>query len=174
MSLPGPLLLTCPTSPIRQVKTLAPTPPNNRPKRRGLGVGEPVGARLVLKGGRPLFARRLLFTSQCSLPGLPASQTPIFRVRTTLWRKPHGHAEELLGLQYEDADFDRGTIRHTVSDSIVARHSRHRCVVLRLAYLLPVVRGSGGAYPQGISNVKVTLPHPYRGVAIPLRSPFRL
>jgi hypothetical protein len=51
----------------------------------------------VLKDGRPHFARRLLFTSPCSLPGLPASQTPIFRVRTTLWRRPHGHAEELLG-----------------------------------------------------------------------------
>ena len=62
------------------------------PKLRPLvvGVGEPVGAGLVLKGGRPLFARRLLFTSQCSLPGLPMSQTPIFRVCTTLWRKPHG------------------------------------------------------------------------------------
>ena len=111
------------------------------PKLRPLvvGVGEPVGAGLVLKGSRPLFARRLLFTSQCSLPGLPASQTPIFRVCTTLWRRPHGHAEELLGLQWEDADFDRRTIRHTVSGSIVAQHWRHRCVVLRLAYFLPLV-----------------------------------
>src|SRR5215208_6499566 len=119
------------------VGLLAPAPPSNRPKR-GLGVGELVGAGLVLKGGRSLFARRLLFTSQCSLPSLPASQTPIFRVCTTLWRKPHGHAEELLGLQWEDADFDRRTIRHTVSGSIVAQHSRHRCVVLRLAYFLPL------------------------------------
>ena len=60
------------------VGLLARTPPSTRPKRGGLGVGEPVGAGLVLKGGRPLFARRLLFTSQCSLPGLPRVKRPSF------------------------------------------------------------------------------------------------
>jgi integrase len=64
--------------------------------------------------------------------------------------KPHGHAEELLGLQWEDADFDRRTIRHTVSDSIVAQHSRHRCVVLRLAYFLPLVRNGKRSSVFGI------------------------
>src|SRR5215204_7067987 len=79
-----------------------------KPRPLVVGVGEPLGAGLVLNGGQPLFVRRLLFTSQCSLPGSPASQTPIHCIRTTLWRKPHGHAEELLGLQWEDAVFERG------------------------------------------------------------------
>jgi hypothetical protein len=60
------------------------------------------------------------------------------------------HAEEHLGLQWEDADFDRGTIRHTVSGSVVAQHSRHRCVVLRLAYFLPVVRNGKRSSVFGI------------------------
>ncbi len=69
-----------------------PTLPGCPSAFRGLGVGEPAGAGLVLHGGRPFFVRRLLFTLQCYLPGFPASLTPNFGIRTTLWRGPHGLA----------------------------------------------------------------------------------
>jgi hypothetical protein len=79
------------------------------PKLRPLVVGasEAVGAGLVLNGGQTLLVIRLLFTSQCSLPGSPATQTPIHRIRTTLWRGPQGmRQEELLDLQWEEVDFE--------------------------------------------------------------------
>ena len=110
-----------------------------KPRPLVVGVSEPVGAGLVLNGGQTLFVRRLLFTSQCSLPGSPASQTPIHRIRTTLWRGPQGHVAK--GASGSSVGGGRlrtwRAIRRKVCGCIVARRLSLYCV-LQLRYHPPV------------------------------------